>query len=462
MLLPAQLLGWLSRGECTVLAAPQQRWGDPGTITRAARVAGSPFALLLVDPGAQALERLETPGRVEASWARTRWLLLVERDLLRLGYHLGAFISSLDTVQDGLVVLLPWSAPPTVDRARNDEVVRSFACARATLAAALAGDRAPQETCFTVLSSVLARGGEVPRLTVHQLGKPGPQRGPRKGEVQGAQEPTVGAIVPHRGDLGHLRTCLHYLDRQERPVDAVDVCFDEEVGEPHAGLMRERPGSRFFVTAPTGVGPYVARRERGENAPEELMLFQDSDDASCTNRLACLLDVVREFPGALVGSHTIELDLTAALVRAVRFPLDVRRALAPGPRYSQLHGTTIVPRESFRRIGGFSTAWKVAADEQFLLRAFFRIPTIRNADEFLYVTRLRPDSLIASPETGMRSALRQELWPQWRRAFYRVRDGQERLEDSPLRVVDRTPAAALFRLPSPAAHEEMSPPASCS
>jgi len=202
----------------------------------------------------------------------------------------------------------------------------------------------------------------------------------------------------------------------------------------YKALAARFPDVEFYRVSPSPAGPYVIRSELIERTNAPLILFHDSDDMSCADRVEKLAPALGEDGVGLVGSHELRLDeLTHRLV-GERYPLDVNRALSLGPGHVQLHPSTIIRREVYERIGGFSTNTRFGADTQLLLRAFF-YTKIRNVDDFLYIRRRHPDALTVNADTGNGTPARFRLEAPWRSDFARVLSGGRKLGDSSLRRI---------------------------
>ena len=173
----------------------------------------------------------------------------------------------------------------------------------------------------------------------------------------------------------------------------------------------------------------MIRQALADAATERFIVFHDSDDLSCRDRFHWLHTEMARLGRGLVGCHELRYDLEDRELRAARFPLDVNAALKLEPKHPQLHPTSMIASDDFRRVDGFSTDCIFGNDTQFLLRAYFQMP-IRNVDRFLYLRRDRPGSLTNAPETGMANPLRIARNLSWRSDFEAVKAGRMRLEDS--------------------------------
>lgn len=342
-------------------------------------------------------------------------------------------VSVLDRVARGfagrgtaLTLLVPWQAPP--ERfPRNDGSVRSFAASYGLFQAASAEVDSLEDACYRALWSALSSAGTVvDHLTVVHMGAPGATVSPAADVVEAA------LIVPHRGSMTHLEVCLGYLARQTAQPARVQVCFDEEITPAHEALMERAPGVEYFATEPCNVGPYIARHTLGLRSPEEVVVWHDSDDASCSDRLAVSFAEMQRRGLELMGCHELRLDEIDGRVEAIRFPLTVTAALDIGPAHALFHPTSLVRREALRRAHGFSTAYRFGSDAHFLYRAYFHLQRIENLDAFLYIRRLRPNSLTTGPETRWASPEREKQRGEWRHDFERVRTGAAPIEETSL------------------------------
>ena len=76
----------------------------------------------------------------------------------------------------------------------------------------------------------------------------------------------------------------------------------------------------------------------------------------------------------------------------------------------------------------------------------FDDPNDPDVDEFLYLRRVRSDSLVHSQATGMKSTVRQELHDAWPRDFAEIQGGRLALEDSSLAPHHLDPLPELIPL----------------
>lgn len=243
-------------------------------------------------------------------------------------------------------------------------------------------------------------------------------------------------IIPHRGSLQYLRTSLISVRNVAEDNDQVSVCFDEEVTDQHHYITGEFPCFRFFRSSPHHNGPYVAREVLSSRSEGDVIIFQDSDDISCVGRRSSLLAEMERCELDLIGSHELRIDEIDQRVIAIRYPLDVSRALSVTASHPLLHPSSAVKRESLKKTGGFSTHRKYGSDTEFLLRAHFFLK-IGNANEFLYIRRRRQGSLTTSTDTALDSPQRLELDRLWKEDFIKIKSGNLLLSESSLSQVHR-------------------------
>jgi hypothetical protein len=348
---------------------------------------------------------------------------------------LAALWNDVPERESAFLVLVPRSDPPVVDP-RYERPVGSLLCTPGIFRAFLAvhPDCWSETFLFAMLRAIADGIFDVDRLLVRQI--PAALRTPHACEIPKA------VLVPHRGELGHLRSALRYLSRTRSNGISIHVGLDVDDPAAYGCVVREHGAVRFFRSDPAPLGPYVIRQELAERSTEPLLCLQDSDDLSCHNRFDVLAAALAEGGYDMVGSHELCLDQIRAVVHPVRFPLDASGALKMCPNHALLHGTLMTRRSAFFECGGLSTHLPIANDTQFLLRAYFSMK-VRNVDEFLYIRRRHPASLTNAPETVYDNPLRRSLNAQWTADFEAIKRGEMKLEESSLWPVRRTGAYRL-------------------
>src|SRR5262249_26856302 len=158
----------------------------------------------------------------------------------------------------------------------------------------------PETFLFAMLREIAAGEMPVERLLVRQL------------PAEPVARPQCGiskaVVVPHRGDLAHLRMALRYLARSRGDGLSIHVGLDVDDAEAYGGVVREHRAVRFFRSDPAPLGPYVIRQELAERSTEPLICLQDSDDLSCHDRFDVLGAALAEDGYGMVGSHELCLD----------------------------------------------------------------------------------------------------------------------------------------------------------
>lgn len=331
-----------------------------------------------------------------------------------------------------LTLLVP--PRPAPDAACSKHLVTAFIATGGWVRAMLqARDLAAPDLCYRLLSAILAGPEPAARLRIVDRTTP-------DDVVAASSRPSIDVILPHRGGAALLGAALDGLSRQTLPARTI-LCFDER---PDPALVRRLAGCAALAlhqVVPDPAGPYVPRQHFALSSTADYVAFQDLDDISMPARLAMLAAAAAS--GAdLAGSHELRCDEINRRVAAIRYPLDVNRALDLCDGSVQLFPATLVDRATLQRLGGFSTDRTFGADRQFQLRAYGSARIV-NVDAFLYVRRRRAASLSTSAETGMQSPERLRINRDWDAALARVRNGAPADDEGALAV---TPSATDFAI----------------
>ena len=145
---------------------------------------------------------------------------------------------------------------------------------------------------------------------------------PKRPILTSSQEISAQWIIPHRGPLFMLETCLRSVAESRGGPDIVSVCFDEEVTDEHRELAERFPWAEFYGSEPHSNGPYVGRERLVRSSPTPIVVFQDSDDAATVSRRRVLLSEMFDSGADLIGSHEIHVNQVHQRVAAIRYPLD--------------------------------------------------------------------------------------------------------------------------------------------
>lgn len=340
------------------------------------------------------------------------------------------------TPEDSWVtVLLPWQEPPQRS-IRADGAAQSFVCSATVfshlLKAAPAGKI--EGLCFRLLDAILNASVEVKRLRVKQL--PLPPDAPSPATLGSS----AALIMAHRGPKRFLTAALGSMTRAAGSSRVkLRVGLDVEDPGDYQDVVEAFPDAEFHAVEGAPVGPYVIRQGLIDRSSEDLLVFHDSDDISCHDRVIRQAAEIASRNVEVVGSHELRVDELAGEVKVFRFPLDATAALAlPGSTEGNdcsneplLHPTVTMVRRGFVQAGGFSTDRKIANDTQFMLRAYFSL-RMRNVDGFLYIRRRHAHALTVEKETALGTPLRHYLGTTWGADFEAVKSGKARLEETSL------------------------------
>jgi hypothetical protein len=332
-----------------------------------------------------------------------------------------------------MLTLVARRMPPAHDF-RFDGPVTSFACSGRVLGAHVAALQRPETLCFRALHGVMAGRPAVERLLVRQIPLRPAAAAPRRAPVERPAS-TVTVVLPHRGSPALLAAALRSLACGAGDAHVL-VGLDSRGIAAYRSLMARYPAVEFFQGEPAPLGPYAIRHALALRARAPHLLFHDSDDVSCWDRIDGLQRTMQRTGAALVGSHELRVDEIRERVTATRFPLDVDAALRVRPHHPMLFPSTLIRRDSYFAVGGLSTDRRFAYDTQFVFRASFALQ-LANADEFLYIRRRREGSLTTAPATALGTPVRVELLDSWMRDFRAVKAGQLAIERSSLRVMPR-------------------------
>jgi hypothetical protein len=291
-----------------------------------------------------------------------------------------------------------------------------------------------ESLCFRLLDAILNGKVGIQQLLVRQL----PLRDPWKETAMPGHRAAL--IMAHRGPKAYLAAALRSI--QQSPGSSqvtVRVGLDLEDPSNYRDIAEAFPDAEFYRVDGAPLGPYIIRQALIDRSDEPLLIFHDSDDYSCSDRIAALAAEVDEKKVEIVGSHELRVDEMQASVEVYRFPLDASAALAlPGSTEQNdraneplLHPTLMIVRSGFVQAGGFSTDQKIANDTQFMLRAYFSLG-MRNVDSFLYIRRRHPAALTVAKETALGTPLRHFLGSTWGADFEAVKRGQAKLEETSL------------------------------
>lgn len=330
-----------------------------------------------------------------------------------------------------ILVLIPRKPAPELEQSWDGEV-RSFIASVGLLRAFKKTNPGDDCSCYSLLYWALNNRSHAVGFECLQV----PIRSKQFPDPAFPYVP-VQWIIPHKGPLFMLETCLRAVNDSRDRADTISVCFDEEVSDQHRALSERFPWADFYRSEPHSVGPYVSRERFIRTGATPIVVFQDSDDAPTLSRRRALIPQLLESGADLIGSHELHVSEVWRKVLAIRFPLDASAALAASDGHTLLLPASAGRRNALEAAGGFTTIRTFNSDLEFVYRAFFFL-RLRNVDEFLYIRRGRAGSLTQAPETGILSPVRQAHSAALRHDFERVKRKDLALKDSALMTEHRS------------------------
>lgn len=414
-----------------IVAASRAAVPSHGTL--AGKRGGRRWLLLLLAPNHRREPRLaaKTIGDLATEPCESIWLVH-PRDRIVFADAAPHLLHETRPGESFFCAMVHYAIPPRLG-IRDDGPVHSFGCTPGVFKGLSLPIRANalEEACYQCMLRLVRGKVLVDRLIVRQAPQPAaPAWRPR------ARDETA-VLIPHRGSASMLATCLHYVHRMDGPAPHVRVALDAPSPRAVTAITERHPDTSFFTVHPAPAGPYVLRDSLARTSREPLLVWQDSDDVPCADRLVRLRADLARTRSDFLGSHELRVDELDATVKAIRYPLDVTGSLERWPGQALLGGAAIIRRAHYERSGGFSLHRTYNSDTEFLLRAYFHM-RIRNIDEFLYVRRRRKGSLTTRPATSGTSPTRMKLDRALKEDFRRVLDGTLPLDASSLKRVPGT------------------------
>jgi len=200
-----------------------------------------------------------------------------------------------------------------------------------------------------------------------------------------------------------LHACLTSLVQQSRPPDHIVVVDDSSPALPIA-LLEAFPDVTLLSTT-RNIGPEKILNNIIKATDYDAYMVQDADDWSAYDRLELSLRAAERTGAEFIGTHEFRLNQEKTQIELCRYPADVNQAMAQSPGHYLLHCTSLIARSLAMRIGGFNESLRLAADTDFVHRAWPQ-GSIVNLPAFSYFRRVRPGSLTTEPATGQKSAAR--------------------------------------------------------
>ena len=212
------------------------------------------------------------------------------------------------------------------------------------------------------------------------------------------------ALVPHYQCEEWLEQCLDSLVRQTRPPEGI-VVLDDASPSPPLDILKKFPMVTLW-RAPENVGLFRLIQSAMERTTYEAYMLQDADDWSALDRLECQLNEAERTGAEWIGTQ--ELMYFDDMIHAVRYPLVLNPGLGEALRTSFCHPSALVSRECVTKLGGYSGGLRFSGDLEFLSRVVLA-GKAAILDRYAYFRRIRKNSLITSPATGLSSQARKEV-----------------------------------------------------
>ena len=204
--------------------------------------------------------------------------------------------------------------------------------------------------------------------------------------------PRVSVLLASRDGQRHLGAALASIAAQTWPdVELIAVDDGSRDGTPGilAGFAEQHP--RTVVLTTPGVGLAGALALAAKHATGDLLARHDDDDGSLPDRLEWQVRWLQDRPDiGVVGTGAEVIDDSGRTIGTYPVPLHsgaIRRMLRRAPPF--VHGSVMMRRECYERIGGYRAAFGAAQDFDLWLR----VPPefgLANLPERLYRWRRHP------------------------------------------------------------------------
>lgn len=226
----------------------------------------------------------------------------------------------------------------------------------------------------------------------------------------------VAVFVPSWRCRAWLPDAISGLLAQSHPNKHVFVCADggEDID---ADLVAAFPQVSFLAT-PDRVGPFAIVNMLAAISRSDCIAFQDADDVSVPQRIACQAAELERLRLDIVGSNSLKISIDGELIGVEAFPPDATIAIRQSAQDQLLHPSSMMRRKVVQALGGFDSSTFFGADTEFHFRAAFA-HAMGNVPDLLYTRRARPRSLTGSRETGFGSDARKQYSDLVRDAFER-------------------------------------------
>jgi glycosyltransferase involved in cell wall biosynthesis len=212
------------------------------------------------------------------------------------------------------------------------------------------------------------------------------------------------ALVPYFNCETWLEQCLDSLTSQTRIPQGILVLDDASVISPQA-IVEKFPQVTLW-RSPENVGPYALLRSAIDQTQFDAYLFQDADDWSAYDRLEKLIEGAQQTGAEWIGTQ--ELMILGDNVRPIRYPLTFNQLRDGSLSHPICYPSSLISKNFLTQLGGFASGLRISGDLELISRAVWTAQAA-NLDDYGYFRRIRNQSLITSPETGLGSPLRVEI-----------------------------------------------------
>jgi glycosyltransferase involved in cell wall biosynthesis len=164
---------------------------------------------------------------------------------------------------------------------------------------------------------------------------------------------SVSVIIPVYNCQAYLAEAIDSVLSQTCPPGEIIVVDDGSSDDSRDVAMRYSGQVRYVHQENQGIG---AARNRGVDlAAGDLLAFLDADDVWLPNKLAIQMAAFESKPDLDMVLGQVEQFVTPELSADARATIGDGEQVMPG----YVAGTVLVKRDSFLRVGPFSTDWRV-------------------------------------------------------------------------------------------------------
>lgn len=180
--------------------------------------------------------------------------------------------------------------------------------------------------------------------------------------------PFISVVVPTYNRPARLRRCVEALAAFAYPRDRFEVVIvDDGSREPVDDVVDAfRTRLTVRLVRQRNAGPAAARNAGAAVARGDLLAFTDDDCRPATGWLDAFAEAHAAFPDSLLGGETRNALTDDPYARVsqylVSFLYDYFNGQSDGPRFFTSNNFAL-PRTGFDEIGGFDTAFPLAAGE---------------------------------------------------------------------------------------------------